>query len=248
MRKGMLIDFLAPVLILGILTVIFLVTSLDIAIEDLFYSPDKGWFLGRANPWDFLYRYGNIPGLALASAGLIVFAWSFFCRKVLKYRKAALFLGLVMILGPGLVVNTAFKHYWGRPRPRQIQDFGGTQQYLPVLQKGISGEGKSFPSGHASVAFYLFTPFFFVRRNAKGWALFFLFLGVSYGILMGLTRMVQGGHFPSDVVWAGGFTYFTGLILSCFFRFAGWPTFNSMRNPSRPPAQPPKAVSQPISR
>jgi lipid A 4'-phosphatase len=236
MRKEVLIDFLIPGVMLAILTLIFRVTNLDIAIERLFYSPENGWFLRNANPWMFLYHYGNLPGLALASAGLLVLAWSFFSRKVLKYRKAALFLSLVMILGPGLVVNTAFKHHWGRPRPRQIQEFGGTQPYLPVWQKGISGAGKSFPSGHASVAFYLFTPFFFLRRNAKGWAFFFLFLGVSYGILMGLTRMVQGGHFPSDVVWAGGVTYFTGLILSCFFKFderAGWPHFNTMGDASR---------------
>ena len=36
---------------------------------------------------------------------------------------------------------------------------------------------------------------------------------------MGTARVVQGGHFPSDVVWAGGFTYLTGLGLSYFFRF-----------------------------
>ena len=88
-----------------------------------------------------------------------------------------------------------------------------------MWQKGISGEGKSFPSGHASVAFYLFTPFFPLRGSRKKWAVLFLSLGMSYGILMGFTRMVQGGHFPSDVVWAGGFTYLAGLVLSCFFKF-----------------------------
>jgi len=206
-------------LILVILTILFSVTNCDVAIERLFYSPEKGWFMRNANPWHALYQYGNFPGLALASAGLLGVVVSFFYRKAVKYRKAALFLSLVMVLGPGLVVNTGLKHYWGRPRPRQIQEFGGSAPYLPLWQKGVPGEGKSFPSGHASVAFYLFTPFFILRRTAKKWAVFFLSLGVSYGILMGIARMVQGGHFPSDVVWAGGFTYLTGLVLSCFFRF-----------------------------
>ena len=219
MRKTFLKDFLILGLILLILTIIFCATNLDIAIESCFYSPEKGWFLRNVNPWDFLYHYGNIPGLVLASAGLIGFIFSFSYRKAAKYRRAALFLSLVMALGPGLVVNTTFKHYWGRPRPRQIQDFGGRQKYLPVWQKGISGEGKSFPSGHASAAFYLFTPFFLLRGTRKKWAVLFLSLGVSYGILMGFTRMAQGGHFPSDVVWAGGFTYLVGLLLSCFFKF-----------------------------
>jgi lipid A 4'-phosphatase len=219
MRKTFLKDFLISGLILMILTIIFCATNLDIAIESCFYSPEKGWFLRNMNPWDFLYYYGNIPGLLLASAGLVAFILSFCYRRAVKYRKVALFLSLAMVLGSGLVVNTAFKHYWGRPRPRQILDFGGRHKYLPVWQRGIPGEGKSFPSGHASVAFYLFTPFFFLRGTRKKWAGLFLFLGMSYGILMGFTRMVQGGHFPSDVVWAGGFTYLAGLVLSCFFKF-----------------------------
>ena len=219
MKKWILVNSLIAGLILGVLTVVFRVTNLDITIESLFYSPERGWFLQHAHPWDFLYRYGNIPGLVLASGGVIVFAAGFFYRRAVKYRKAALFLGLVMVLGPGLIVNTAFKHYWGRPRPRQIQELGGTQKYLPVWQKGISGEGKSFPSGHASVAFYLFTPYFFLRKSRKRWALFLLLLGIAYGLFMGVARMAQGGHFPSDVVWAGGFTYLAGLVLACFFRF-----------------------------
>lgn len=218
MRKGILTDLVIPGLILGILTIIFWVTDLDIAIESLFYSPEKGWFLKNANPWNFLYRYGNIPGLVLASGGALLFLWGLFSHKAMTYRKTALFLCLVMALGPGLVVNSAFKHYWGRPRPRQTQELGGTRQYLPVWQKGVSGEGKSFPSGHASVAFYLFTPFFFFRNNRRKWALFFLVLGITYGLFMGAARMVQGAHFPSDVVWAGGFTYLTGLVLSYFIR------------------------------
>jgi membrane-associated PAP2 superfamily phosphatase len=38
--------------------------------------------------------------------------------------------------------------------------------------------------------------------------------GLSYGLLMGVARMAQGGHFPSDVLWAGGMVYLVGLTLS----------------------------------
>jgi membrane-associated PAP2 superfamily phosphatase len=30
---------------------------------------------------------------------------------------------------------------------------------------------------------------------------------------MGLGRMIQGGHFASDVLWSAGFIYIGGLIL-----------------------------------
>ncbi len=36
---------------------------------------------------------------------------------------------------------------------------------------------------------------------------------------MGLTRVVAGGHFPSDVLWAGGLIYFTALAIAAPFQF-----------------------------
>jgi len=35
---------------------------------------------------------------------------------------------------------------------------------------------------------------------------------------MGVARMVQGGHFPSDVLWAGGMVYLVGLSLYYLLR------------------------------
>jgi membrane-associated PAP2 superfamily phosphatase len=98
-------------------------------------------------------------------------------------------------------------------------NFGGTENFLPVWVKGVSGKGKSFPSGHASVGYFMFSPFFFLRRINKKWAVLFLLSGITYGTLMGTGRMIQGGHFASDVLWAGGFTYLTGLTLYYAVRF-----------------------------
>jgi len=198
---------------------VFWFTNADIALENPFYSQDQGWFLGKSNPWNFLYHYGNIPALIMAIVSIFVLIISFLSHKFWPYRKIALFLILLLVIGPGLIVNTVCKNNWGRPRPRQIENFGGKEKFLPVWVKGVSGKGKSFPSGHASIGYFLFSPFFFLRRNAKRWAVFFLFVGIIYGILMGIGRMVQGGHFASDVVWAGGLTYLTGLTLYYIFRF-----------------------------
>jgi membrane-associated PAP2 superfamily phosphatase len=41
--------------------------------------------------------------------------------------------------------------------------------------------------------------------------------GLFYGALMGLTRMIQGGHFLTDVIWAGCLVYLTGLFLYYLF-------------------------------
>ena len=217
--KRVLLDFSIPLIILLTLTMILSATNADLLLAKFFYSPSVGWPGKTAHPWIDLYQYGNIPPLTLSLYGLLVFVFGFLFRKMAPYRKIGLFLVIYMVLGPGLVINTVFKDHWGRPRPAEVQNFGGSEKYLPVWERGTPGQGKSFPSGHAAVGFFLFSPFFFLRNPSKKWALFFLLLGLSYGTYMGIGRMAQGGHFATDVLWGGGLTYLTGLMLSYVFRF-----------------------------
>jgi len=219
MKKAVWIDFALPIFIVIFLTVVLSLTNADLEIEKWVYSPDAGWYLGRGMPWIFLYDYGMVPAFLLSIAGLLAFVMSFFNGKVFPYRKIGLFMVTFMILGPGLVINTAFKDHWGRPRPADIVNFGGDRTFLHIWDRGQSGQGKSFPSGHASVGFFLFAPFFILRRRSGKWAAFFLCLGLSYGMLMGAGRMIQGGHFLTDVLWSGAFTYLTGLLLYYIFGF-----------------------------
>ncbi|MGD8371869.1 MAG: phosphatase PAP2 family protein [Syntrophobacterales bacterium] len=219
MNREMLWDFLFPLLLLLSLSMIFWFTNVDIELQKLFYLPGTGWYLVNNNPWAFLLKYGTLPAILLVISAFLVLICGFFLEKVKKYRKIALFLIVYMILGPGLIVNTVFKEHWGRPRPKNIVEFGGQKQYLPLWKKGSSAEDKSFPSGDAAMGFFLLSPFFFLRKKAKKWAIFFLTLGISYGTIMGLTRMVRGKHFASDVLWSAGFIYLTGITLYYIFRF-----------------------------
>jgi membrane-associated PAP2 superfamily phosphatase len=61
-------------------------------------------------------------------------------------------------------------------------------------------------------------PFFVLRRRAPGWARKALVAGVLYGLMMGLARMIQGGHYLTDVIWSGVLVYMTGLVLYYLFR------------------------------
>ncbi|UCF95058.1 MAG: phosphatase PAP2 family protein [Desulfobacterales bacterium] len=217
-NKKVIWDFGIPLLILFGFTFVFWFTDVDILLSSCFYSSEKGWFLKRKEPWNFLYRYGGVPGITLGLASLAAIGVSFISIRVRPYRKAAIFLVVVLALGPGLVTGF-FKETWGRPRPRKIENFGGPEQFLPVWKMGTSGRFKSFPSSHASIGFYLFAPYFVLRRTASTWARFSLSAGIIYGTLMGIGRIAQGGHFASDVLWAAGFTYLTGLVLCYAFRF-----------------------------
>src|SRR5690606_23635728 len=122
-----------------------------------------------------------------------------------------------LALGPGLIVNALLKDHWGRPRPVQVADFGGAETFLLVGTIGSSPAGKSFSSGHASIAFYLMTPFFALvaTRPRLAWA--FLSAGVVWGLLVGAGRVLQGGHWPSDVLWSGGLVSLSAFVLSRAF-------------------------------
>ncbi len=212
------VRFLLPILLLAAATFLIATTDADLLLSGLFYITAEGWYLAQSNPWYFSYHYGMIPAFALAMGGLAIFVLSFFYKKFLHYRKIALFIVVFLLVGPGLLINTIFKDHWGRARPADIVNFGGESLYQPCWQPGKAGQGKSFPSGHASVGFYLFAPYFFLRRKHHRPASAFLALGIAYGSFMGLGRIVQGGHFISDVVWSGGITYLSGLALSYIFR------------------------------
>lgn len=202
-----------PIVSLGSLTVIWTLADCDIKIQRLFYTPFGTWTDCGSWMWSFLYEYGAFPAILISSVSLSVFLFSFRVGRLSAFRKKALFFLLLMLFGPGVMVNLVLKDHWGRPRPRDVDVFGGTQRYLTVFEKGAAGKGKSFPSGHASMGFYLMAPYFTFRASFPRRAKLFLLLGMSYGLLMGIGRMAQGGHFASDVVWAGGIVYLCGLSL-----------------------------------
>lgn len=207
------LDFIIPIAIWAVFTLIFRFTDLDLNLQAQFWQKGTGWFLKHAQPWDFIYHYSNLPALAIAIVSLVGLVWGFFQQKLRKYRKICLFLVLGMIVGPGLIVNSLLKENWGRPRPRNIQNFGGKYQYEQVLEIDPSSSGKSFPSGHASIGFYFFILFLLLRREQRKWAIVFLIFGILFGGLIGVARIVQGGHFFSDIIWSGGLGYLSSAAL-----------------------------------
>lgn len=213
MRRKALIEAFLVLTALITATVLIAFSGADLSLSSRFFI-GNAWPVGDEFPWKLLYRIDRIPAILLALAGLAAAACSLLKPEYLKWRKAGVFLALFMLLGPGLLVNTVFKDGWGRPRPREITQFGGSKQFLHPWQKGISGQGRSFPSGHASAAFSLIAPFFIYRRRrprpARGW----LAAGILFGVLMSIARITQGGHFLSDNLWALGMVYLTGLLLS----------------------------------
>jgi membrane-associated PAP2 superfamily phosphatase len=202
----------AVIAFLVVSTVLIAWTGADLALSAPFYR-EGAWPIGYLFPWQMLYRLDRIPAFALALFGLAAGIASFFRQELLHWRRRGAFLVLLLALGPGLMVNAVFKDHWGRPRPREIVQFGGQKQFLQPWQKGEDVTGRSFPSGHASAAFYMSAPFFIYRRTNKQRARIWLLGGLIFGVFMSIARITQGAHFLSDILWAWGMVYLMALVL-----------------------------------
>lgn len=207
-----LLDFGLPLVILLAATAIIAITGADLKVSAFFYR-SPGWPIGDQAPWHQLYRFGFYPAYLLGTAALALFVAGFFRQPLARFRKGAAFMVLLLALGPGLMVNSVLKDHWGRPRPREITQFGGTGAFHQPWQRSGTDNGKSFPSGHGSSAFYLAMPYFVLRRRHPRLALYAFGSGVFYGVLMGLARIAQGGHFVSDILWAWGVVHLTASVL-----------------------------------
>jgi lipid A 4'-phosphatase len=215
-----------PAAVLATATVVFWCTDLDMAIVRPFFSgnPSGGepfvrFPLTTAQPWKTLYNWGVYPAWILGCGGILAAIVGCFWGRLRSWRGPGLFLGLLLIVGPGILVNWVFKPCWSRPRPHAVAAFGGPREFLHVWRFGAGEEDSSFPSGHAAMGFYLMAPALIWYRRRPWLAFGFLLLGLLYGTVIGLARIVAGAHFPSDVLWAGGIVYFTALGLAVPFHF-----------------------------
>ena len=198
-----------------------LTPAVDLRLSDLFYRPGEGFFLGNGWPAQLLYKGTPwlIGGIALAL--LATLAWASLGRpaQARRIRNNAAFALLVLLLGPGLIVNTLLKDHWGRPRPEQIAEFGGKGSFVPALWPSRQCQHNcSFPSGHAAAGFFLITGAWIWPRRRWAWRI----VGITAGGLIGLARIAQGGHFFSDVLGALIVVWFTNEMLYWWMLHRGW--------------------------
>lgn len=204
--------WLWPILALAILTP--LTPFLDLALATFFYEPTHSF---QSNAfYSFLYDYGTIPAQLLFSIStLILFLASFF-KQWKKWHTPALALVLSLLIGGGLIVHEIFKEHWGRPRPKQVIEFGGQQPFRPYYEPNFFHQpepSKSFTCGHCTMGFYFFSLALVARRlkwKKTVWTAFIT--AFVLGISLSLGRIVQGGHFLSDtlvsalIMWLTAYT------------------------------------------
>ena len=125
-------------------------------------------------------------------------------------RKVA-YLFLVLFLGAGLIVNLVLKDNFGRARPRDIAEFGGSKVFTPAFV--ISQECRkncSFSSGEGAAGFFTLALAMAMSRRRRVFA-----AAIAVGLLVSFARVSAGAHFFSDIV----VSFFVMWLLADVLRF-----------------------------
>lgn len=130
-------------------------------------------------------------------------------------RRAIVYLTGVAAVGIGLIANALLKENWGRARPRQTIEYGGTAECTPPLLIADQCEANcSFVAGEGAYGFFWLALGFIASRRWQPW----VFAGaVAVGTGVGVIRIAMGAHYLSDV-------YFAALVMLSvswvFYRYA----------------------------
>lgn len=186
--------------------------QIDVDVARLLYL-GEGRFFGRAHRWVewvrnvFVVFYFGCIAVALVGlfrsrkSGSAWLGWRF-----LHW----LFMAICLGAGPGLVANLILKDQWGRARPGHVTEFGGKKTFSPpLIPVRECPKNCSFVSGEASS---MYIPFYAAAALMPQNAVVLVASGTVFGLAAGLVRMAQGGHFLSDVIYAGVFMAITVLV------------------------------------
>jgi membrane-associated phospholipid phosphatase len=202
------------------------------------YGELPGWALGGIALATFFGGYiknlklQKTPALLIIALGmlLLIFDESFYVGFSLiisiiiytiitwnkdwkNYRTLASIIVLLAVINPLLFVETT-KILCGRIRFRNLDP--GFTNFTPwFLPPGISGGGKSFPSGHTAGGWMLLPLLIVVKdREIKDpYRIVVTVLVIGWGLFVGLSRIVVGAHYASDVLFSTGMAAIVTILL-----------------------------------
>lgn len=222
-----LLDLVGPLLWLALGSTLLLATDADRVLAAGFAGEVRPgaslWPKERAFPFHALYEFGVWPALGVSLAASGVLLAMLFRPALGRWRRLALYWLSCLALGPGLIVNALLKDHYGRPRPRDVTEFGGEWAFEPLLQPDWTTPGKSFPNGHASMGFLFIAGYFALRRSRPMVARGVLVAALLYGCLIGVARLAAGGHFPTDTLWSGGVVWLVCAVLAALWKLDASP-------------------------
>lgn len=208
----------------GLLAGLFIAfPQIDLATSGLFYRGNGLWALNREDLW-LAIPYRGLPRLGQGLlVGLLVLWLLGFSRRFPKLQARRITFGFLLaaaLAGPILLVDATLKEHSGRTRPVNIEQFGGSKQFTPAFVPADQCEQNcSFVSGHVATASFIMA---FGWLGAPVIRRRWLLASLAFGGLFALVRIVPGGHFLSDTIFAWFATYFSLWATEWLFRRLGW--------------------------
>ncbi|MSU90150.1 phosphatase PAP2 family protein [Rhodobacteraceae bacterium 2CG4] len=159
------------------------------------------WLEEMARDWTAL---GGVAVLSLLVAAVTGFLW------LGGQRRSALF--LLLAVAGGLAVSTGFKEFFDRPRPDLVSQ--GSYVYTA-----------SFPSGHSLMAAMTYLTLALMLTRAQPHRrikVYILAVALVATVLVGVSRVYLGVHWPSDVLagWTAGAAW--ALLAWALARYLDW--------------------------
>lgn len=127
----------------------------------------------------------------LGDGGIFLIILALFLMLFTRTRRYGLAILLSIAIG-ALITNLWLKPWIARPRPYTHE--GSIFQQIWQTMGAHTESDKSFPSGHTTAAFSAMTGLFLVGNKKISWTAFI------FGLLMGISRIYLGVHYPSDVL------------------------------------------------
>lgn len=133
---------------------------------------------------------------ALGGNAITIFVTLASAAYLVLRRKAHAAVFILLAVGSGVLLGSALKAFFARPRP-------------DLVEHATAVYSSSFPSGHAMTAgiVYLTLAAVLSRLETRRWLkLYLLSLAVLVTVAVGASRVYLGVHWPSDVLagWAAG--------------------------------------------
>jgi lipid A 4'-phosphatase len=195
--------------------------GLDLWVSGLFFASKTGFDGFASGIWNQLrLAIWRVSEIVLALSILAYLAQRIASFPLLRAtRHLSGFTAALYLLGPGLLVDVLLKPLWGRARPAQVTDFGGSLAFTPphVLSHQCTSNC-SFVAGEMAGAVALAVVLFLVVDRMKG-RITLSQQRIAQGLILlvplfvGVQRIAAGRHFLSDVLLSTIFVLLCAVLL-----------------------------------